>query len=87
VLRKRPPCAPRRQIAIVPPPIESDFLCLVERTDEQSDPDRQEFDFRQRNLDVARDHKSFVEYPIQYVDKTGGAMMRGNLEGHARSDL
>src|SRR3954447_6704746 len=41
-----------RQMVIVFPPVEPNLLGLVDRTDEQSDPDRQQLDFRQRHLDV-----------------------------------
>ena len=58
-----------RQFSIVAPPIEPDLLGLVERTDEQPDPDREQLDFGERNLDVTRDHQALVQHPVEDVDK------------------
>jgi hypothetical protein len=44
---------------------------------------RQELDFRERNLDVTGDHEALVEHPVQNVDEASGAMIRRELERHA----
>jgi len=53
------------------PPVEPNLLGLIDRADQQSNPDRQQLDFRQRHLDVAGDHQAFVEYSIEYIDEPG----------------
>src|SRR5690349_16639216 len=40
----------RRQMVIELPPVKPDLLRLVDRADEQSDPNCQQFDFRERHL-------------------------------------
>src|SRR5262245_65501956 len=52
------------------PPVEADLLGFVDRADEQPDADRQELDFRKRDLDVAGDDQPLVKDPIEDVDKT-----------------
>src|SRR5436853_1697527 len=42
----------RREMVIELPPVETDLLGLVDRADEETDPDRQELDFGERDLDV-----------------------------------
>src|SRR5262249_2389944 len=69
------PLSSRRQITVVPPPIKTDFLCLVEGTDEQSDPDGQQLNFGERHLDISRNHKSLVEHTVQNVHQAGRTMM------------
>ena len=59
----------RRQMVIELPPVEADLLGLVDRADEQPDPDRQQLDFRQRHLDVAGDDEPLVEDPVEHVDE------------------
>src|SRR4051812_9125523 len=44
-----------REVPVVLPPIESDLARLVERADDEPDPDGEELDLRQRHLDVAGD--------------------------------
>ena len=51
------------------PPVQPDLFRLVDRTDEQTNSNRQQLDFRQRHLDVAGDHQAFVEYPIKDIDE------------------
>jgi len=63
-----------RQIAIVPPPIEPDFLRFVEGADEKTNPDGEELDFGKGDLDVSRDHKPLIEHPVEHVDQSGGAV-------------
>src|SRR5262249_6605971 len=59
----------RRQMVIELPPVEANLLRLVDRADEKPDPDRQEFDFRERHLDVACDDQPLVEDAIENVDE------------------
>src|SRR5688572_5853568 len=54
-----------REVPVVLPPVEPDFLRLVDGTDHQADADGQQFHFGQRNLDVAGDDKALVEHPIE----------------------
>src|SRR5712691_5953155 len=65
----------RREVVVELPPVEADLFRLVDRTDEQSDPNCQELDFGQRHFDVARHHQSLVENAIENVDETGGSSM------------
>src|SRR5713226_462468 len=60
-----------REVMIEPPPVEADLLGLVDRADEQPDTDRQQLDFGQRDLDVARDDEAFVQHAIEDLDQTG----------------
>ena len=53
------------------PPVEADLLRLVDRADQQPDPNREQLDFRQRHLDVAGDDEAFVENAVENVDETG----------------
>ena len=61
--------ASRRQMPVVHPPVETDLTRLVERADDQADPDRQQFDFGQRDLDVAADEQPLVEDAIEHFDQ------------------
>ena len=76
-----------RELAIVAPPVEPDLMCLVQRADEQTNPDRQQLDFGQRYLDVTRNHQPLVEHAIEHIDKTRGTMgRRRKVDGHAEGD-
>src|SRR3954468_2729958 len=55
------------------PPVETDLLGLVDLADQQADPDREEFDFRERDLDIAGDDEAFVENAVENVDEPGCA--------------
>src|SRR5205085_9003656 len=44
----------RRQVRVVAPPVQPDLLGLINRADEQSDLQRQQFDVGERELVVAR---------------------------------
>jgi hypothetical protein len=55
----------------VPPPIEPNLLCFVDRADQQANPNGQELDFRQGHLDIPRDHEPFVEHTIEQIDQGG----------------
>ena len=65
--------APGREVTVVLPPVESYLFRLVDRTDHQTDPDRQQLDFRQRDLDVARHDQTFVQHAVEHVNKPGVA--------------
>src|SRR5205085_5008660 len=54
----------RRQVRVVAPPVQPDLLGLINRADEQSDLQRQQFDVGERDLDVARDDQPLVKYPV-----------------------
>src|SRR5205085_10467535 len=55
---------PRRQVRVVAPPIQPDLLVLINRADEQTNLQRQQFDVSERDLDVARYDQSLVKYPV-----------------------
>src|SRR5438067_3660126 len=61
----------RRKVMIGTPPIEPDLLSLVDRTDQQTNADREQLDFRKRNLDVAGDDKALVQHAVEYFDESG----------------
>ena len=67
--------APGDRSPIVPPPVEPDLLRLVERTDQQTDADRQQLDFRERHLDVTGDDEPLVEHAVEDVDQAGRALV------------
>ena len=60
---------------IVFPPIETDLLSFVDRTDEQPDPNGQQLDLGERYLDVAGDDEALVQDPVEDVDQPGGASL------------
>src|SRR5437870_8880792 len=64
-------------MSVVFPPVEADFLCLVDRADDQADADGQELHFRQRDLDVTRDRQPLVEDAIKDVDEATDAVTVG----------
>jgi len=64
-------------MTIVFPPVEPDLLRLVDRADDQPDPDCEELDFRQRNFDVTCDRQSLVENAIKNVDEATDTMTIG----------
>ena len=87
VIRYHFALGPWRQFPIVPPPVETDLLRLVQRADEQPDPNGQQLDFRKRNLDVACDHEPLVEHPVEHIHKAGGAVMRRRkIESHVAAN-
>src|SRR5215207_3451265 len=49
------------------PPADAHFLRLVDRRDEQPEPDRQQLDVEQVDLDVAGDDDALVEHPLEHV--------------------
>src|SRR5215831_2565919 len=57
---------------IVLPPIEPDLFRLVDRANQQADPDREQLDFREGHLDVTSDHKTLVEHSVEHIDQTRG---------------
>src|SRR5687767_3657314 len=50
---RRPALGAGGQVAIVAPPVQSDFLGLIQGTDQQTDTDCEELDLGQRNFDVS----------------------------------
>src|SRR6185312_4569207 len=54
---------------VVLPPVETYGLSFIDRTDKQSDTDREQFHVRKRNANVTRDHKSFIENSIKDVQQ------------------
>src|SRR4051812_17288492 len=51
------------------PPVETNLFGLVDRAHQQPDADGEELDFRQRDLDVARNDEAFVQDAIQDINK------------------
>src|SRR5690606_21308815 len=60
----------RREVRIVPPPVQADLLGLVDRTDQKPDLDRQQFDVGQVDLDVTGDDESLVQDAIEDLHET-----------------
>ena len=58
-----------RQARIGSPPVQSDLLGLIDRTDEQPDLNGQQLDVRQVDLDIADDDEAFVEDSVENVDQ------------------
>ncbi len=63
----------RRQIRIVFPPVQPDLLRFIHGTHQQTNPNRQQFNVRQRNTDVSGDYQALVEDPVQDVEQIGCA--------------
>jgi hypothetical protein len=59
VLERQLPLA-RRQVTIVTPPVKADLLCLIERTNEKPNANREKLDFGEGNFYVARYHQALV---------------------------
>ena len=72
-----------RQMAIVPPPVESDLFGLVDGAHHQSNPDGEQLDFGDRNLDIAGDDQALVEDAIEDVDQAACTRMT-DLNGIVR---
>src|SRR5882672_5689782 len=66
---------PRRQMVIVFPPVETNLLGLVDRANEQADPDREQLDFGERHLDVAGHDEPLVQDPVEDVDQACGSSL------------
>src|SRR5437870_933098 len=60
-----------REMMIELPPVEANLLGLVDRADQQANPDREQLDFGQRHLDVTRHDQPLIEHPIEYFNQTG----------------
>src|SRR6266571_3958852 len=58
-------------MTVVLPPVEANLFSLVDRTDQQANANREELDFSERHLDVARDNETLVEHAIENVDQPG----------------
>jgi len=82
-----------RQVPVVPPPIKTNFLCLVEGTHEEPDANREQLDFGKRYLDVPRNHQPFIEHSVEDVDPVtepievvvGPAVMNARSAGSSSS--
>src|SRR5437773_8037507 len=68
---------------IVPPPVESDLLSLVDRAHQQSDADREQLDVRERHAHVTRDHEALVQDAVEELDERGGLLRPGRHRAHA----
>ena len=75
VIFRRQGLLPRRQMMIVFPPVQTDLLGLVDRADEQADPDREQLDFGERHLDVAGHDEPLVQNPVENVDQARGSSL------------
>src|SRR5262249_39184479 len=64
------------QVSVILPPIETDLLRLVDGAHDESNADREQLDFGERDLDVARHDQTLVENSIEYVDEPAGATVR-----------
>ena len=69
---------------VVTPPVDAHLLGLVDRHDEQPDPDGQQLDVEEVHLDVAGDDDALVEDPLEDVGQVGG---RGATAGVARGGV
>ena len=52
------------QVRIVAPPVQPYLLGLINRADEQTNLQRQQFDVGERHFDVACDDQPLVKYPV-----------------------
>src|SRR3989442_11578191 len=68
---------------VVPPPVESDLLGLVDRAHQESDADREQLDVRERHADVARDHEALVQDAVEEIDERRGLLLPGGHAAHA----
>src|SRR5205807_9730868 len=67
------------QVVVVTPPVKADLLRLVDRANDQPDPDREQLDLRERHLDIAGDHKTFVEHAIENVQDRKSTRLNSSL--------
>src|SRR5207245_4052811 len=58
---------------IVLPPVQPDLLCLIHRTNQQPNPNREQFYVSQRNANVPSNHQAFIQNAIQDVQQVGGS--------------
>src|SRR5262249_55829884 len=58
-----------RQMWIVLPPVQPDLLGLIHRPRHPPDTNGKQFHFSERNADDPRDDQSFVQTPVEKVDK------------------
>jgi len=63
----------RAQSWVRSPPVHSDLLCLVDRTDKETHLNRKQLHVREVDLDVTDHDETFVEHAIENVDETVGA--------------
>src|SRR5262249_46636783 len=78
----------RRQVAIVPPPVQSYLLCFVERAHQKPDTDGEELYLSQGNSNVPGNDEPLVEHAVEHVDQTRPAMMRPRkLKSHESATI
>jgi len=65
-------------MVVIPPPVEPNLLRLVDRTHQKPNTNRQQLDFRERNLDVPGDDEALVQYSVKDFDQTGGPAVAFN---------
>src|SRR5690606_22845639 len=90
VLRFQPGAfRPAGESRIVFPPVEADLLGLVDGADEEPNLDREKLDVGEIHLDIARDHQSLIQNPIENVDQAlraaGGDRMEVSQESSCGS--
>ena len=56
-----------RQVRIILPPVQAYLLCLINRANQQTDANREQFHVGQRNSYIARDYQPFVENAVQNI--------------------
>src|SRR5438093_10662040 len=66
---------------VVAPPVEPNFLRLIDRAHQQANLDGQQLDVGQRDLDVARDDEPLVEHAIENVDQVRPGARGGGIAG------
>src|SRR5688572_11343796 len=67
------------QAWVVPPPVQTDLLGLVDRAHEQSNLNGQELDIREVDLDVAGNHQPFVQNAVEDLDQPMTARWRNEI--------
>src|SRR5205807_352219 len=57
------------QVRVIFPPVQSDLLRLIYGANQQPYTNGEQFHIRERNPHVAGDHQSFIENPVENIDK------------------
>src|SRR5262245_10928581 len=85
VLRRRASDLGPREVGVGPPPVHADLLRLVDRADDEPDPDGEELDLGEGDPDVARDQQALVEDPVQHVHEArrGAVLVDRQVRPHA----
>src|SRR5216684_5922411 len=58
---------------IVLPPVQRDLLCLIHRTNQQPNPNREQLHISERDANIPRNHQAFIQHPIQDVQQVGSS--------------